>query len=61
MCSSDLTNRVAMFSKISFARVHNEISGLQIKILRDLDAPINEKWNDLYETIKEINGYGDIK
>ena len=50
-----------MFSKISFARVHNEISGLQIKILRDLDAPMNEKWNDLYETIKEINGYGDIK
>ena len=59
--NSRYTNRVAMFSKISFARVHNEISGLQIKILRDLDAPMNEKWNDLYETIKEINGYGDIK
>ena len=59
--NSRYTNTVAMFSKISFARVHNEISGLQIKVLRDLDAPMNEKWNVLYETIKEINGYGDIK
>lgn len=52
------TNNVAMFSKISFARMHNEISGLQIKVRREPDIPSNEKWNDLYKAIKTINGYG---
>ena len=55
------TNTVAMFSKINQARVHNEISGLQIKVLREQDEPMNEKWNNLYKTIKLINGYGDIE
>ena len=52
------TNTIAMFAKISLARVHNEISGLQIKVRREPDAPSNAKWNDLYKAIKEINGYG---
>ena len=52
------TNNVAMFSKISFARMHNEISGLQIEVRREPDIPSNEKWNDLYKAIKAINGYG---
>ena len=55
------TNTVAMFSKINQARVHNEISGLQIKVLREQDESMNEKWNNLYKTIKLINGYGDIE
>ena len=55
------TNHITMFSKISFARMHNEISGLQIKVRRESDAPSNAKWNDLYKTIKEINGYGGAK
>ena len=52
------TNNVAMFVKISLARMHNEISGLQIKVRREQDAPSNAKWNDLYKAIKDINGYG---
>ena len=52
------TNIVAMFVKISLARMHNEISGLQIKVRREPDMPSNAKWNDLYKAIKEINGYG---
>lgn len=52
------TNTIAMFAKISLARVHNEISGLQIKVRREPDTPSNAKWNDLYKAIKEINGYG---
>ncbi|MDE5781750.1 MAG: DUF262 domain-containing protein [Lachnospiraceae bacterium] len=55
------TNNVAMFSKISIARMHNEISGLQIKVIREPDTPSNAKWNDLYKAIKEINGYGGAK
>lgn len=55
------TNNIAMFSKISSARVHNEIAGLQIKVKRELDTPASKKWNDLYNSIKEINGYGGVK
>ena len=59
--NSRYTNTVAMFSKISFARMHNEIAGLQIKVRRDPDIPSNDKWKDLYDSIKEINGYGGAK
>ena len=55
------TNNIAMFSKISSARVHNEIAGLQIKVKRELDTSASKKWNDLYNSIKEINGYGGVK
>lgn len=55
------TNTVSMFSKISFARMHNEISSLQIKVRREPDASSNEKWNDLYKSIKKISGYGEAK
>ena len=59
--NSRYTNTVAMFSKISFARMHNEIAGLQIKVRRESDSPSNPKWTDLYNTIKVINGYGGAK
>lgn len=59
--NSRYTNNIAMFSKISFARMHNEISGLQIKVRREPDMPANEKWNELYQTIKDMNGYGGVK
>ena len=57
--NSRYTNTIALFSKISFARIHNEISGLQIKVRRSSDSPSNEKWMDLYNSIKKINGYGE--
>ena len=56
--NSRYTNTVGIFSKISLARMHHEISGLQIKVRREHDVPSHDKWKDLYDTIKEINGYG---
>ena len=53
------SNTIAMFSKISFARIHTEISGLQIKILRANDAPASDKWNMLYLKLKEMNGISE--
>lgn len=55
------TNIVPMFSKISFARMHHEISSLQIKVKRDTDTAASDKWTDLYDAIKSINGYGGAK
>lgn len=54
--NSRYTNAIAMFSKISFARLHNEISSLQIKVKREPDRANNEKWNDLYKKLKIMNG-----
>ena len=59
--NSRYTNTIGIFSKISLARMHHDISGLQIKVRRDPDVPSNEKWRELYNTIKEINGYGGAK
>lgn len=59
--NSRYTNTIGIFSKISLARMHHDISGLQIKVRRDPDVPSNEKWQKLYNTIKEINGYGGAK
>lgn len=53
--NSRYTNKIGIFSEISFARMHHEISGLQIQVRRN---PDNGKWGKLYNTIKEINGYG---
>lgn len=57
--NSRYTNAVAMFSKISFARLHNEISSLQIKVRRYPDEATHEKWNDLYSKLKVMNGFAE--
>lgn len=56
---SRYTNIVPMFSKISFARLHNEIANLQIRVLRNGDVPGSKKWEKLYVTLKEMNGVAD--
>lgn len=48
------SNNVAMFSKISFARLHTEISGLQIVVKREHDKAASGKWQKLYKKIKRI-------
>lgn len=58
--NSRYTNNIGIFTKISFARMHHEISSLQIKVCRDSDIP-SKKWEELYTKIKEINGYGDTQ
>lgn len=58
--NSRYTNVIPMFSKISFARLHNEISGLQVKVKRNGDAPASGKWKPLYSKLKEINGFAEV-
>lgn len=58
--NSRYTNAIPMFAKICFARLHNEISGLQIKVKREGDAPQSTKWKDLYQELKEINGIAEV-
>lgn len=58
--NSRYTNAVAMFSKISFARLNNEISSLQIKVKRDPDRANHDKWNDLYKKLKIMNGLMEV-
>lgn len=54
--SDRYSNKIAMFSKIGFARLHTEIANQRIIVQRDSDCATHEKWNDLYRDIKEING-----
>lgn len=51
------TNEMPLFSRISLARVHSEISNLQVKVLRENDKAKNDKWNYLYNVLKSLNGY----
>lgn len=53
------TNVTPLFARMSLARVHTEISGLQIKYLRENGSAASEKWNDLYEELKKLNGYAE--
>ena len=50
--NSSYTNKIPMFSKISFARLHNEISSLSIK----LPEEVSENWTDLYKDLSIMNG-----
>lgn len=54
------SNSVAIFSKISFARLHNEISSLQIKVKREPDKAANDIWNGLYQKLKAMNGLVEV-
>lgn len=54
------SNTIPMFAKISFARLHTEISGLQVKIKRDNDTPANGYWTWLYTKLKEMNGIAEV-
>ena len=51
------TNVEPVFFEISLARVHTEISNLQIKPIREPDRAAAPKWNDLYKRLKKLNGY----
>lgn len=49
--NSSYTNTIPMFSKINLARLHNEISRIQIKVTEN-----NRNWQDLYEELNKITG-----
>ena len=52
------SNSVAMFSKITNSRLHNEIANIQIVVLRTQDKASSGKWNSLYNELKDLNGLG---
>lgn len=54
--NSRYTNKLAVFPKMSLARVHTEISNLQVRVLREPDDAAHEKWRGLYTKLKKING-----
>ena len=58
--NSRYTNAIPMFAKISFARLHNEISGLQVRVKREGDVAQSSNWNWLYHKLKEINGMAEV-
>ncbi len=58
--NSRYTNAIPMFVKICFARLHNEISGLQIRVKRDGDVSQHPNWNWLYQKLKEISGIVEV-
>ena len=58
--NSQYTNAIPIFSRISNARLHREISGIQIKVIRAGDTARAEKWKDLYRQLKEINGLTEV-
>lgn len=55
--NSRYTNVIGVFAKINLARMHYEISSLQIKMQWNPNSR-TQKWLELYHTIESINGYG---
>ena len=53
------SNNIAMFSKISNARLHTEIANIQIAVLKESDSPAHSKWDSLYSMLKRLNGYSE--
>jgi hypothetical protein len=56
--SARYTNILPLFSKISFARLHNEIANLQVKV-RDGNEAGSKRWDWLHTKLKEMNGVAD--
>ena len=52
----DYTNRIPMFFKIVTARSNQEITNLRISVKRSNDWAKSEKWQDLYEKLKDLMG-----
>ncbi len=50
------SNYIPVISKITYARLHTEISGLRVKMLENGKAP-TEKFEGLYEELCKLNGY----
>lgn len=52
----DYTNRIPLFFKIATARNNQEITNLRIQVIRTNDQAKSEKWQDLYEKLKDLMG-----
>lgn len=50
------SNAKPVISMIAYARKHTEISGMRLNMRADNKAA-SDKWNDLYEQLRQLNGY----
>ena len=50
------SNAKPVISMITYARRHTEISGMRLN-MRDDDKAASENWNNLYEQLRQLNGY----
>ena len=57
--SGNYTNYIAVFSKISLARLHTEIGNLQIAVGARFNE--TEEQNNLYKLLQKISGYDENK
>ncbi len=60
--NSNYSNSIPMFSIIKNARIHTEVAGVPVTVLRTPDEAADKKnWNELYFTLKRINGFEEVK
>lgn len=57
--SGNYTNYIAVFSKISLARLHTEIGNLQIAVGARFNE--TEEQNNLYKLLQKLSGYDENK
>lgn len=50
------SNVLSVISMITYARKHTEISSMRLRMRTDNKAA-SDKWNDLYEQLRQLNGY----
>lgn len=50
------SNTKPVISMIAYARRHTEISGMRLD-MRNNDKAASENWNNLYEQLRQLNGY----
>ena len=49
-------NVIPIFARINSARLHTEITGIQIQLIRKTGIKYSDKWDWLYAKLREING-----
>jgi hypothetical protein len=50
------TNKIPFFYHIVHAVKPNQISNININVMRENNSAQKDKWNPLYQDIKELNG-----
>lgn len=55
--NSNYSNSIPMFSIINNARIHTEVASIPVTVLRTHDEAGNKNWNELYDALKNLNGF----
>lgn len=53
---SRYTNNIPVFLRISMARLHNEISGIQVTVRHDGNGDMNKERSEVYSCLMKMNG-----